>query len=440
MQVDTLICARWVIPVEPAGVLEYHAVAIRDGKIVALLPIEQALNTCSAEQIVHCDEHALLPGFINAHTHAAMNLLKGIADDLPLTDWLQEHIWPAEGRWLSESFVRDGTKLAMAEMIRSGTTTFNDMYLFPNIAAECAAQAGMRAAIGIVVIDFPTPWASDPDEYISKGLSLWDQWKGDPLVSIQLAPHAPYTVADEPLRKIATLANELDLPIHIHLQETEKEVSDAVAQSGLRPMQRLAKLGLLGPNLLAVHMTALNEDDIALAAENNINVIHCPESNLKLASGICPVPRLQEAGINIALGTDGAASNNDLDMFTEMRTAALLAKGTSGDATVMNAQQTLEMATINGARALAIDSHTGSLTPGKAADLIAVDLSSIETSPVYNPLSALIYSCSREHVTHSWVAGRQLMNNRLLTTLNENELLTHAREWHDKISQNEEPQ
>ncbi len=438
MQVDTLICAKWVIPVASAGSLESHAVAIRDGNIVALMPTEEALEHYQADQVIHCDNHALLPGFINAHTHAAMNLLKGIADDLPLMEWLQEHIWPAEGRWLSESFVRDGTRLAIAEMIRSGTTTFNDMYLFPDIAAECAAQAGIRAAIGVVVIDFPTPWARDANEYISKGMALYDQLKGDPLISIQLAPHAPYTVSDEPLQHIATLANELDLPVHIHLHETASEVADAQEQSGMRPIRRLQKLGLVGPNLLAVHMTTLNNDDIALAAENGINIIHCPESNLKLASGICPIAKLRDSGINIALGTDGAASNNDLDMFTEMRLAALLAKGISGDATCMNAQQTLEMATINGARALHIEDRTGSIEPGKAADLIAVDLASIETNPLYDPLSALVYSCSREHVTHSWVAGRQLMKDRYLTTLDETALLASAHEWHDRITQTQE--
>ncbi len=434
MQVDTLITARWIIPVIPATVLNDHAIAIRDGKIVAILPAAAATATCTATQVIDYPQHALLPGFINAHTHAAMNLLKGIADDLPLDSWLQDHIWPAEARWLSESFVRDGSNLAIAEMIRSGTTTFNDMYLFPDIAAECAARAGIRAAIGIVVIDFPTPWARDADEYLSKGLALRDSLKGDALITIQLAPHAPYTVADGPLAQVATLANELDLPVHIHLHETEAEVAQAIRQGGMRPIQRLHKLGLLGPNLLAVHMTALDDDDIALAAEYNINVVHCPESNLKLASGICSVTQLQDAGINVALGTDGAASNNDLDMLGEMRTAALLAKGTSGDASRMTAHEALEMATINGARALGIGDRCGSLEAGKAADLIAIDMDTIETTPHYDPVSALVYSCSRNQISDSWVGGRQLMKNRLLTTLDEAELLQAARQWQQRIS------
>lgn len=434
MRVDTLITARWIIPVVPATVLDNHAIAILDGKIVAILPTEEALANYTATQVIEYRHHALLPGFINAHTHAAMNLLKGVADDVPLDTWLQEHIWPAEGRWLSESFVRDGTNHAIAEMIRSGTTTFNDMYLFPDIAAECAARAGIRAAIGIVVIDFPTPWAQDADEYLSKGLALYDALKGDTLISIQLAPHAPYTVADGPLAQVATLANELDLPVHIHLHETANEIAEAVEKHGVRPIQRLRDLGLLGPNLLAVHMTALKDADITLAAEYNINVIHCPESNLKLASGICPITRLQDAGINIALGTDSSASNNDLDMLGEMRTAALLAKGSSGDAARMTAQETLEMATINGAIALGIADRTGSLEVGKAADLIAVDLNRIETTPHYDPISAVIYSASRDQITDSWVGGCQLMKARLLTTLNETELLHSASRWQQRIA------
>ncbi len=434
MQVDTLITARWIIPVIPATVLNDHAIAIRDGKIVAILPTAEATTTYTATQVIDYPQHALLPGFINAHSHAAMNLLKGIADDLPLDTWLQDHIWPAEAHWLSETFVRDGTNLAIAEMIRSGTTTFNDMYLFPDIAAECAARAGIRAAIGIVVIDFPTAWARDADEYLSKGLTLRDSLKGDALITVQLAPHAPYTVADGPLAQVATLANELDLPVHIHLHETSSEVSQAIEKTGTRPIERLRDLGLLGPNLLAVHMTALDDDDIALAAEYNINVVHCPESNLKLASGICPVTALQDAGINVALGTDGAASNNDLDMLGEMRTAALLAKGNSGDASRMTAHEALEMATINGARALGIGDRCGSLEVGKAADLIAIDMDTIETTPHYDPVSALVYSCSRSQISDSWVGGRQLMKNRLLTTLDEAELLQAARQWQQRIT------
>ena len=434
MRVDCLIQGKWVVPVVPAGVLENHSIAILAGRIVDILPTELATRKFQTDNIIDCSHHALLPGFINSHTHAAMNLLKGIADDLPLTTWLEEHIWPAEARWLNESFIHDGSLLAIAEMLRGGTTTFNDMYLFPEVTALCAQQSGIRASIGLVVLDFPTPWAQNADEYLSKGLALRDELDSDGLINVALAPHAPYTVSDAPLERIATLANELDIPIHIHLHETADEINTAMNNGGLRPLARLQKLGLVTPNLQAVHLTQVDEDEITQLAECKANVIHCPESNLKLASGICPVSLLIDAGINVALGTDGAASNNDLDMLGEMRTAALLAKGFSGDATVLSTQQALEMATINGAKALGIADETGSLERGKAADIIAIKLDSLETQPVYDPLSSLVYSCSRESVEHVWVAGRQLLKQRRLTTLDENNLLEKAEEWQKKIA------
>ena len=434
MYVDCLIQGKWVIPVQPAGVLENHSIAIHAGRIVGILPHEQAIKRYKTNNIINCQQHALLPGFINSHTHAAMNLLKGIADDLPLSTWLEDHIWPAEARWLSESFIHDGSLLAIAEMLRGGTTTFNDMYLFPEVTARCAQLSGIRAAIGLVVLDFPTPWAQNADEYLSKGLALRDELDTESLISVALAPHAPYTVSDAPLKRIATLANELDIPVHIHVHETADEITTAINMGGQRPIERLNKLGLLTPNLQAVHLTQVNIDEIEQLAENRVNVVHCPESNLKLASGICPVNSLINAGINLAIGTDGAASNNDLDMLGEMRSAALLAKGFSGDATALSTQQALEMATINGARTLGIEEETGSLEKGKAADIIAIKLDSLETQPVYDPLSSLVYSCSRESVEHVWVAGRQLLKDRHLITLDESELLENASSWQKKIS------
>jgi len=434
MHIDCLIQGKWVIPVQPAGVLKNHSIAIHAGRIIGILPHEQAAKQYETDNIVDCHQHALLPGFINSHTHAAMNLLKGIADDLPLSTWLEDHIWPAEARWLSESFIHDGSLLAIAEMLRGGTTTFNDMYLFPEVTARCAQLSGIRAAIGLVVLDFPTPWAQNADEYLSKGLALRDELDAESLISVALAPHAPYTVSDAPLKRIATLANELDIPVHIHVHETADEITTAINAGGQRPIERLNKLGLLTPNLQAVHLTQVNTGEIEQLAENRVNVVHCPESNLKLASGICPVNSLINAGINLALGTDGAASNNDLDMLGEMRSAALLAKGFSGDATALSTQQALEMATINGARTLGIEEETGSLEKGKAADIIAIKLDSLETQPVYDPLSSLVYSCSRESVEHVWVAGRQLLKHRHLITLDENELLENASSWQKKVS------
>lgn len=432
MQVDTLIHARWVLPVIPNTTLEFHSVAILSGNIVDVLPTEIATNKYTARSTHDYPTHVLLPGLINAHTHAAMNLFKGLADDLALMDWLQHHIWPAE-QAIDEAFIRDGTNLAIAEMLRSGTTTFNDMYLFPEVTAQCVQLSGIRAAIGLVVLDFPTPWAQDADEYIQKGLRLHDEIKQEPLITAAFAPHAPYTVADAPLKRIATFAQELEIPIHIHLHETAQEVSESIESYGKRPIERLNELGLLTPNLLAVHMTQLNEQDIELIAKNRINVAHCPESNLKLGSGICPVTALKQTDINVAIGTDSSASNNDLDMLSEMRTSGLLAKGVGGDATALPAAEILEMATINGAKALQIGDKTGSLEVGKAADLIAVNLERVETQPVYNPLSTLIYSASREAVEHVWVAGRQLLNKRQLITLDHDQLLDKAKQWQSKI-------
>lgn len=434
--VDTLLLARWVVPVEPAGVvLERYALAIAGGRIVDLLPIEAAREAYRAELTLELGEHALIPGLINAHTHAAMTLLRGLADDLPLMEWLQGHIWPAEGRWVSKEFVQDGTELAIAEMIRGGTTCFNDMYFFPDVTARAAVSSGIRASIGLVVVDFPTAWGSGPDEYLAKGLELHDEHRGEALIRTALAPHAPYTVSDEPLRRIAVLANELEIPVHMHVHETAFEVAEGIRMHGVRPLARLDRLGLLTPSLLAVHMTQLEPGEIERLAETGVNVVHCPESNLKLASGFCPVQHLLGSGVNVALGTDGAASNNDLDMLAELRTAALLAKGVAADPAAVPAQDALRMATLNGARALGLGEELGSLEIGKAADVVAVDLGGLETQPIYHPLSHLVYAVSRDRVTDVWVAGRHLLKDRAFTTLDADELGHKARRWGERIHQ-----
>ncbi len=432
--VDTLIHARWVIPVEPDNtVLEHHSIAIQDGKIVAILPSDEARASCQSETSHELDQHVLIPGLINAHTHASMSLMRGLADDLPLMEWLNDHIWPAEGRCISPAFIRDGSRLAMAEMLRGGTTCFNDMYFFPNEVAHQAEQVGIRAVVGLIVIDFPTAWAQAPDEYLHKGLALHDEVRNSSLVTTAFAPHAPYSVSDGPLEKVAMYAEELDIPIHMHVHETADEVSQGLQQHGKRPLARLAELGLLSPQMVAVHMTQLEDEEIGRFAESGGHVVHCPESNLKLASGFCPVGKLVDAGINVALGTDGAASNNDLDMFGEMRTAALLAKGISGDASALPAHQALRMATLNGARALGIDAVTGSLEPGKAADIVAVRMDELETQPIYHPVSQLVYATGRDKVSDVWVAGHHLLKERRLTTLDEQHLLEQAGLWQAKI-------
>ena len=427
--IDTLLSARWIVPVSGQSekpVLENHAIAIKDEYIVDILPAELATQNYQARSVKHYPHHVLMPGLINCHTHAAMNLFRGLADDLPLMDWLEHHIWPAEANFVSETFVQHGVELAVAEMLRSGTTCFNDMYFFPDVTARVAADAGIRACVGLILIDFPTVWANNAEEYLDKGLAVRDHYKGHELITTAFAPHAPYTVSDEPLQKISTLANELDVNIHMHIHETAHEVDAAVTASGKRPLQRLDELNLLSPALQAVHMTQLSAAEIERIATTGVNVVHCPESNMKLASGICPVSELASAGVNIALGTDSASSNNDLDMFAEMRSAALLAKVSTEDATALPAYEAIRMATINGARALGIDAVTGSLEPGKAADIIALNFDTIETTPVYDPISHLVYCASREQVSDVWVAGKQRLTDGSLTSLDAEQIKRQA--------------
>lgn len=432
--IDTLIAARWVIPVQPANtILEHHAIAIDDGRIVGVMPADKALEYYTAAETHELNSHVLIPGLVNTHTHGAMTLFRGMADDMPLMTWLHDHIWPAEQLWVAPGFVEDGTRLAVAEMLRGGVTCFNDMYFFPDHAAETAAGIGMRINVGLIVIDFPTPWAQTADEYIHKGLEVRDRFRHNPLISCAFAPHAPYTVSDKPLEQIGTYADELNLQIHMHVHETAFEVEQAIEQHGQRPLAKLEALHLLSERLIAVHMTQLNEDDIELAGRYGVHVVHCPESNLKLASGFCPVHALQQRGVNVALGTDGAASNNDLDMLGEARTAAQLGKAVANDPSAVSAWQTLQMATLNGAKALGLDTEIGSLETGKAADIVAVDLMQPATQPVYDPVSQLIYAASRQQVSDVWINGRQLLKDSELTTVDEERLITLADDWRMKI-------
>ena len=435
MIVDTLIHARWIIPVEPESITyEHHSLVIDGGRIIDLLPTELAKQKYQGTATENLESHALLPGLINSHTHAAMTLMRGIADDLHLMDWLTNHIWPLEQKWMSETFVKDGTDLAIAEMIMGGTTCFNDMYFFPEITAAQAIHHGIRASIGLIVIDFPSVWAENSAAYIEKGLALHDQLRHQPLISTPFAPHAPYTVSDEPLQSIRTFADELDLPVHIHVHETLHEIEEAQKKTGQRPLQRLHELGLVNPALIAVHMTQLNDEEISLMAQAGAHIVHCPESNMKLASGFSPIAKCLAAGINVALGTDGAASNNDLDMFGEMRTAALLGKAVAGDASAVPAMTALRMATINGAKALGLDNETGSLVIGKAADVIAVNLDDLETQPLYCPVSQIVYAASRQQVTDVWVNGKRLLKQRQLTTINNADLKTKIADWQQRLS------
>lgn len=431
---DLLLLPTWLVPVEPAGVvLKDHGLGIRDGCIVFIGPRAEALK-CDATQVRELPGMLLSPGLINAHGHAAMTLFRGLADDLPLMTWLEQHIWPAEAKWVDEDFVRDGTDLAIAEQIQGGITCFSDMYFYPKVASERVHNSGIRAQIAIPILDFPIPGAASADEAIRQGIELFGDLKHHPRIKVAFGPHAPYTVGDENLEKIRVIAEELDAAIHMHVHETAFEVQQAVDNTGERPLARLGRLGLLGPRFQAVHMTQVSDEDQALLVESNCNVIHCPESNLKLASGFCPVERLWQAGVNVAIGTDGAASNNDLDLLGETRTAALLAKAVAGSATALDAHRALRMATLNGARALGIEATVGSLEIGKAADLVAFDLSGLAQQPVYDPVSQLIYATGRDCVKHLWVAGKPLLEDGRLTRLDESQLTATAQAWGRRVS------
>ncbi len=432
---DLLIHARWVVPVEPANlVLEHHTVALRGERILALLPQDEARRRYPQARSIELPGHALLPGFVNLHAHAAMTLMRGIADDLPLMRWLQEAIWPAEGRHVSPAFVRDGTLLAAAEMLRGGITTCNDMYFYPDAAAEAFDLAGMRAVLGVVVLDFPTPYASDADDYLRKGLAVRDRWRGHERLGFSLAPHAPYTVSDDGLQRVASLAAEIETPIHIHIHETAREVSDSLAQHGTRPLARLERLGLLDTSFIGVHAVHLDETEIELLAHYGCSVAHCPTSNMKLASGIAPLSALLDKGVTVGLGTDGAASNNRMDMFTEMRHASLLAKVATLDASTVPAHVALRMATLDGARALGLGAQIGSIEPGKLADLCAVTFDDPRMQPCFDPVSHLVNVAGREHVTHVWVGGNlRIDGGKTLLQTSDRELLRLTAVWQTKL-------
>ena len=438
--VDLIIEARWLCPVVPANtLLENHAVVIQAGKIIDICPTTQTKQYVAAET-VQLDAHVLIPGLINLHTHAAMSLMRGLADDVPLMPWLEQHIWPAERAVVSPSFVRDGTLLACAEMLSGGVTTFNDMYFYPLAAAEASIQAGMRANLGLVAVEFATNYAHDVESYIQQGLQARDYLRDEPLLSFSFAPHAPYTVSDATFSRLLTLAEQVNIGIHTHLHETKQEIADSEKAYGLRPVARLANLGLLGPMLTLAHCVHLNDGEIKLLAEHGCSIAHCPSSNLKLASGIAPIAEYAKQGINIGLGTDGAASNNRLDMFAEMRLAALLAKGQSGDATAILAQQALEMATINCAKALNLSDKIGSIECGKLADLTAVKLDEINMQPCFDPLSHLVYVAGREQVTHTWVAGdlkyhRPANSEGVFSNIEPQQLSEIVSKWHTKLSE-----
>lgn len=432
---DLLIEAGFVVPVEPHGVvLEDHAVAVSGGTIVAILPRAEAQARFDARETVSRPDAVLIPGLVNAHAHNPMTLLRGIADDLPLKVWLQEHIWPIEAAVIGPEFVADGVTLAIAEMLRGGTTCCNENYFFPDVQAATYKQYGFRARVGLPVIDFPTAWAKSDDEYFERAGEVHDQWRDDALIGTAFAPHAPYTVSDVNFERVRMLADQLDVPVHLHLHETAQEVEQSQQKHGQRPIARLDRLDLVNDRLIAVHMTQLTDAEIHLCAERGVSVVHCPESNLKLASGFCPACALQSAGVNLAIGTDGVASNNDLDMFGETRTAAILAKAVAEDAAAFDAFSALRAATLGGAKAIGFDHLVGSLEQGKQADIACVDLSALETQPLHHVVSQLIYATGRQQVSDVWIAGKPKLSARVLVDMDMDRIIANAKQWRRRIA------
>ncbi len=428
--------AGWCLPVAPDNlVLTEHAVAINDGKIIDLLPASEARQRYRAGVLVQRPDHILIPGFVNAHTHAAMSLLRGIADDMPLELWLTEGVWPVENRWNSAEMVRDGTRLAIAEMLLSGCTCFSDQYFFPEIVAETAVDLHMRAMVGTPVIEFATAWADSAAQCLSKAADLvHDPYADHPLISSCFAPHSTATVSDESFTELRVLADQLDTRIQIHLHESAQEIENELNSSGKRPIARLQDLGLVNASLMAVHAVHVTDEEIALFADAGVAVAHCPRSNLKLADGIAPIAAYKEAGVTVALGSDSAASNNVMDMLGEMRTAALLAKAQAQDATAIPAAQALRMATLDGAESLGLADSIGSIEAGKWADLACIDLRHINSQPVYDPISQLVYTVQPHQVSDVWVAGKHQVDNGRLTHIDVDDLLQRTSEWQHRIA------
>jgi 5-methylthioadenosine/S-adenosylhomocysteine deaminase len=429
-----IISASWIFTSNSEGqLLSDYSIVIENDKIIDLVPQDKVFDEYEANDIYQLTDHILIPGLINTHTHAAMSLFKGFADDLPLQDWLNDYIWPAEKEFINSSFVKDGSILALSEMIKSGVTTFNDMYFFPDATAEAVKELGVRSNIGLVVLDFPTNYATDPEDYLLKGFEFRDKWRNEELITTSIAPHAPYSVSDEAFTLINTYSEELSINIHTHLHETQWEIEDSIEKYGITPVQRLNNLGIIGPSLMAVHCVHLNDQDMATLAKNKVSIVHNPSSNMKLGSGIADIAKMLKQNLNISLGTDSSASNNRLDMMEEMRLAALLIKGSTKSPESFSANEAIKMATINGAKALGLESIIGSIEKNKKADLVAIDLNSIENQPIYNPLTTLVYSSSRSDVSYVWIDGEIKLKDKKLVKIDEKRIIQLAKKWQRKL-------
>lgn len=436
---DQLLFPQWLLTLdthaEDQGLQpkENQAVVLAGSKILDILTQKQALLAYPHLQPERLDQQVLLPGLHNMHGHAAMSLFRGLADDLPLMTWLEEHIWPAEGQHVSEAFVRAGTRLAVAEMLLNGTTCFSDMYFFPEIAAEVAEAMGMRVQVCAPIIDFPNPWSENPDQALEKAINLHKTFAGSDLVEVALGPHAPYTVSDTTLKKLVEINQSLGLKVQMHVHETAFEVEQAEQDNGIRPLQRLHNLGLLNENFVAVHLTQASPQEIELLAKQGVTVVHCPQSNLKLASGFCPVEALRQAGVSLCLGTDGAASNNDLDLWAEMQTAALLAKAVDQQASALPAGAALQMACVQGSKALSGPAYTGQIRKGFAADLCSLKLSTPDCWPLHHLASQLVYGRMGDKVHQVWVAGKRRVDAGRLVDVDLQQLHQEASYWHNQI-------
>lgn len=429
-----IISASWIFTSNSEGqLLSDYSIVIENDKIIDLVSQDKVFDEYEANDTYQLTDHILIPGLINTHTHAAMSLFKGFADDLPLQDWLNDYIWPAEKEFINSSFVKDGSILALSEMIKSGVTTFNDMYFFPDATAEAVKELGVRSNIGLVVLDFPTNYATDPEDYLLKGFEFRDKWRNEELITTSIAPHAPYSVSDEAFTLINTYSEELSINIHTHLHETQWEIEDSIEKYGITPVQRLNNLGIIGPSLMAVHCVHLNDQDIATLAKNKVSIVHNPSSNMKLGSGIADIAKMLKQNLNISLGTDSSASNNRLDIMEEMRLAALLIKGSTKSPESFSANEAIKMATINGAKALGLESIIGSIEKNKKADLVAIDLNSIENQPIYNPLTTLVYSSSRSDVSYVWIDGEIKLKDKKLVKIDEERIIQLAKKWQRKL-------
>ena len=436
MRVQTLLHAGWVMPMAPKGaVLAQHSGLIDEGKVVAVVPTAETADV-EAQTVYNLPNQIVLPGLINAHSHAPMNILRGMGADLPLMDWLTTKIWPAEGKLMSPEFCYEGSLLAGEEMLRSGITCTNDHYFFPADVARGLNDAGMKCTVSAFFIGFPSAMAKDADEYYARAKEVLEQFQGHQKTRVSVGPHAPYTVDDATLIRCRDLADQYDTKIHMHIDETQSEIETSMKEYGMRPVERLQKLGFLSDRLVSVHTVHPDENEMQLLAKAGASVCHCPCSNLKLASGFAPIAHMMDLGVNIAIGTDSVASNDKLDLLGETRLAAMLGKAVSGEPTSMKVEDLLYAATMGGAKAIGWDDRIGSLEAGKDADIIAIDLAGVNTVPVFDAHTQLLYSAGREEITHVWVDGelvvkkQQCVELRHLTNIKAHEL---AQKWQNRV-------